>query len=96
MLATATSACAKDIKTVVLTTTPVMHCSGCETRIKDNLRYCKGVKKIETSVEQQTVTVTYDADKTNVENLKASLRKANYEATEVKDADQAPESKDKD
>ena len=34
-----TLACqAKDIKTVVLTTNPEMHCSGCEKKIKENIR----------------------------------------------------------
>ena len=73
---------AKDIKTVVLTTTPQMHCDKCETRIKENLKYIKGIKSIETSVENQSVTVTYDADKTSVEKIKTSLKKANYTATE--------------
>ena len=75
---------AKDIKTVVLTTSPPMHCEGCENRIKSNLRFEKGVKKIITDVEQQKVTITYDADKTNVENLIKGFEKIDYIATEVK------------
>ena len=64
---TMTMASAKDIKTVVLTTVPQMHCENCEKRIKENIRFEKGVKKIVTDVEHQTVTITYDADKTTVE-----------------------------
>lgn len=79
---TALVASAKDIKTVVLTTTPQMHCSGCENRIKENLKYLKGIKGIETSVENQAVTIEYDADKTSVEKIKASLKKINFDATE--------------
>lgn len=30
---------AKDIKTVVFTTTPQMHCEACENKIKSNLRF---------------------------------------------------------
>ena len=41
---------AKDIKTVVFTTTPQMHCAACENKIKSNLRFEKGIKSIETSV----------------------------------------------
>ena len=41
---------AKDIKTVVFTTTPQMHCEACENKIKNNLRFEKGIKNIETSV----------------------------------------------
>ena len=59
-----TSLCAPAAKntaktdTLRVTTTPQMHCSGCENRIKQNIRFVKGVKKIETSVEKQTVTST--------------------------------------
>ena len=63
---TMTIASAKDIKTVVLTTDPQMHCESCEKRIKENIRFEKGIKKIVTDVEHQTVTITYDADKTTV------------------------------
>ena len=41
---------AKYIKTLVVTTTPPMHCRSCENKIKGNLRFKKGVKKIETSI----------------------------------------------
>ena len=74
---------AKDIKTVVVTTTPQMHCNNCELKIKNNLRFEKGVKKIETDIDTQTVTITYDADKTTVEKLKAGFEKFGYEAETV-------------
>lgn len=73
---------AKDIKTVYLTTNPVMHCNSCEMRIKENLKYVKGVKSIETDVASQTVKVTYDADKTTVQKFIDSLKKIQYTATE--------------
>jgi len=85
---------AKDIKTVVLTTTPPMHCEGCEKRIKDNIRFEKGVKKIETNVEQQTVTITYDADKTTVENLIKGFEKIKYVAREVNDGKQVKDTQE--
>jgi copper chaperone CopZ len=78
------SVLAKDIKTVVLTTTPQMHCHNCENKIKNNIRFEKGVKEIQTDLETKNVTVTYDADKTNVENLIAGFKKIGYTATEVK------------
>lgn len=56
----------REIKTVVFTTTPQMHCAACENKIKDNLRFEKGIKNIETSVPNQTVTVKYNADKTTI------------------------------
>ena len=42
-LAIAAVSAAKDIKTVMLTTNPEMHCTGCEKKIKDNIRFEKGI-----------------------------------------------------
>ena len=71
---------AKDIKTLVVTTNPVMHCENCEKRIKSNIRFVKGVKKIETSLEQKTVTITYDADITSESTIIDAFKKISYSA----------------
>ena len=89
MMLTAVVAIAKDIKTVVVTTQPQMHCSGCEDKIKGNLRFEKGVKQIECSIEEQRVTITYDADKTSSEKIIQSFGKFGYKATEVKNEKKA-------
>lgn len=73
-------ASAKDIKTVVFTTNPIMHCESCENKIKSHLRFEKGIKSIDTNVEQQRVTVCYDAQKTNAEKLRQAFNKFGYEA----------------
>jgi len=80
MLMVAMIATAKDIKTVIFTTTPQMHCISCETKIKNNLRFEKGVKAIKTNVEEQKVYVTYDAQKTNEEKLQKAFEKFGYKA----------------
>ncbi|WP_196039365.1 cation transporter, partial [Bacteroides nordii] len=49
----------------------------------------KGVKEFSTDLKTKTVSITYDADKTNVEKLKAGFKKFNYEAEFVKEAKQA-------
>ena len=54
---------AKDIKIVVLNTDPQMHCANCESKIKNNIRFEKGIKEIETNLADKTVTIKYDADK---------------------------------
>jgi copper chaperone CopZ len=84
MMLTAVVALAKDIKTVVVTTNPEMHCENCEKKIKGNLRFEKGVKSIKTDLKTKTVTIEYDADKTNVSNIIKGFKKIKYEATEVK------------
>ena len=83
MLLSVIAASAKDIKTVVFTTNPVMHCENCENKIKGNLRFEKGVKSIETNVEEQHVTVKYDADKTDAAKLQKAFSKFGYTAEVV-------------
>lgn len=80
-LAVATLANAKDIKTVVLNTAPEMHCSSCENKIKSNIKFEKGIKDIETNLENKTVTIKYDADKTDVDKIIAGFKKIDYVAT---------------
>ncbi len=84
MMLTTVVTLAKDIKTVVVTTNPEMHCENCEKKIKGNLRFEKGVKSIKTDLKTKTVTIEYDADKTNVSNIIKGFKKIKYEATEVK------------
>ena len=74
---------AKDMKEYVVTTTPLMSCQNCENKIKGNLRFEKGVKKVETNLKAQTVTVTYDADKTDESKLEKAFGKLNYSVRKV-------------
>lgn len=83
MALSALMASAKDIKTVVLTTSPQMHCESCEKKIKGNLKFEKGVKQIDTNVAEQKVTVEYDADKTSADNIIAAFPKFGYTAKRV-------------
>ena len=64
---------AKDIRTVTLTTQPQMHCANCETKIKNQLRFEKGVKRIDTNVEKQTIVIQYDAERISSALLIKSL-----------------------
>lgn len=72
---------AKDIKTIIVTTNPQMHCEACENKIKSNMRFEKGIKAIETNISRQEVTLTYDADKTTPEKLMKGFEKFGYTAT---------------
>lgn len=80
-------ALAKDIKTVIVTTQPQMHCVNCENKIKKNLRFERGIKDITTSVPDQTVTIKYDAKKTSVEKLLKAFTKFGYTARELKEGE---------
>lgn len=65
--------------TLVVTTTPQMHCSGCENKIKQNIRFVKGTKQITTSVPNQEVTIVYDKRKAAVSDYTAAFAKIGYE-----------------
>lgn len=84
MMLTALVGMAKDIKILVVTTQPQMHCASCVNKIKGNLRFEKGVKLIECNIEEQRVTITYDADKTKPERIIKNFEKFGYKATELK------------
>lgn len=84
LLLVSTAAIAKNIKTAVFTTLPQMHCDNCEQKIKKNVRFVKGVKEIKTDIGQQTVTVTYDADKTSPALIIDGFKRINYNARQLK------------
>lgn len=70
--------------TLRVSTTPQMHCPNCENRIKKNIRFVKGVKKIETSVPNQTVTIIYDKSKSSYDDFSAAFKKIGYSITPKK------------
>lgn len=75
---------AKDFRTVTFKVEQMM-CQNCEKKVKDNIRFEKGMKKLSTDLKAKTVTITYDAEKTNVEQLQAGFKKFKYEAVVVED-----------
>ncbi len=74
------SVCAKEIRTVVFTTTPEMTCANSENKIKDCLQSDNGIQKIETRLAEQEIAITYDADKTSADAFIKSLSKIGYQA----------------
>jgi mercuric ion binding protein len=77
LAAMSTAANAKSVNdTLVVTTTPQMHCANCENKIKNGLRFEKGVKDIFTSVE--------NPDKTDKQKLEGTFPKFGYKARELK------------
>ena len=65
--------------TLTVTTLPQMHCQGCENKIKSNIRFVKGTKKIDTSVEEQKVTIVYDSKKAKYDEYVKAFKKIGYE-----------------
>ena len=64
---------------MVVTTNPQMHCENCEKKIKSNIRFVKGTKKIDTSVKEQKVTIIYDSKKASYKDFVAAFKKIGYE-----------------
>lgn len=90
-LLSVTAVMAKDFRTVVFKVEQ-MECPNCERKVKNNIKYEKGLKEFSTDVKSQTVTITYDAKKTDVKKLQAGFKKFKYEAVVLKEA-QAVETK---
>lgn len=65
--------------TLVVTTQPQMHCENCEKKIKGNIRFVKGTKKIATSVKDQKVTIVYDGRKAKYNDYVEAFKKIGYE-----------------
>lgn len=84
VLLSVASVMAKDFRTVIFKVEQ-LHCENCEKKVKDNIKFEKGVKTFSTQLNEKTVTVTYDAEKTNVEKLKAGFKKFKYEAVVLKE-----------
>lgn len=78
---------AKDMQELIVTTNPPMSCQNCENKIKGNLRFEKGVKKIETNIPDQRVTIEYDADKTTPEQIENAFNKIGYQVRVIEDTE---------
>ena len=75
----------KELLVLAVTTTPEMHCQNCEKKIKENIRFEAGVKKIETNLEKQLVAITYDPSKTDSKKLTQAFAKIGYTIKVISD-----------
>lgn len=74
---------AQTIKEVVFTTEPEIECNNCVNKIKNNLRFEKGVKAINPDLQTKLVTIQYDSEKTDPEKLIKAFAKIKYKAEVV-------------
>ena len=58
-----------------------LHCQGCCDKVMKNIAFEKGVKDIVCDLDTKTVTVTFDADKTNTEAILKAFDKIGKPAT---------------
>ncbi|MDR0763209.1 MAG: heavy-metal-associated domain-containing protein, partial [Bacteroidales bacterium] len=55
-----------------------VHCHACLKRIDKNVPFIKGVVNYEASLEDKSLKIIYNPDKTNEETLKKEVEKANF------------------
>ena len=58
-----------------------IHCQGCCDKIMKNIAFEKGVKDLVCDLDTKTVTVTYDASKTDIPTLLKAFEKIHKPAT---------------
>lgn len=80
----------KDIATVRFETS--IDCENCVNTIMKNVPFEKGVKDVKCDLETKEVTVQYQKDKNNPEQLKRSIEKLGYTAKVVPEKEK-PEAK---
>ena len=78
-LVTSLTAMAAEKKTEVFTLDHQMS-SMCEKRIKDNLRFEKGIEKIDVSLKSNTITITYNPSKTDTAAIIEGFKKIGFTA----------------
>lgn len=60
-----------------------IECNNCVNKVMTNLPQEKGVKDVKCDVKTQEVTVTYQKDKNNPEQIKKSIEKLGFTAKVV-------------
>lgn len=61
-----------------------MRCENCAKRIEKVLKGSEGVSEVQVCLEQKTVSVSFDAQKTTTEALQKALADARFEAEVAK------------
>ena len=72
-------------KTETVTFSVGMHCKSCVAKITDNISFIKGVEDLKVSLDQKTVTITYNPAKTDEATLQKAIEKLGYTAEKVKE-----------
>ena len=70
-------------KTETVTFKVSMHCKNCVAKITDNISFIRGVEDLKVSLDQKTVTITYNPAKTDEATLQKAIEKLGYSAEKV-------------
>ncbi len=63
--------------------TPGVQCDMCKERIEKYLGHEYGITSVKVDIKKKTTTVTWITDRTNIENIKASIANTGYDADDV-------------
>ena len=55
-----------------------LHCENCMKKVQENISFEKGVKDLHVCLDDQTVSIKYDASKTTEDKLKAAIEDLGY------------------
>lgn len=55
-----------------------LHCENCMKKVQENISFEKGVKDLHVCLEDQTVSIKYDASKTTEDKLQAAIEDLGY------------------
>jgi len=70
-----------------------MTCGHCQKRVADAISSLEGVESVEVDLESESVTVSFDPQKTNLDNIKEAIQKAGY-STEIEEEAQEAQAED--
>ena len=68
---------------------PDVQCESCKKRIEEYLKREDGAQKSNVDFKKHVTKVTFVAERTNVENIKAAIANAGYDADDVKADEEA-------
>ncbi len=72
----------KTVAEVTFVTT--VECRNCVKKVEANLPFEQGVKDIKINLDDRTVSIKYDAAKTDPAKLASAIRKLGFDAVELK------------
>ena len=71
-------------KTVKVTYKVNIHCKNCVNKLTDKLSFLKGVEDLKISLDDKTVTITYNPAKTDEAAFVKVIEKSGYTAEKMK------------
>jgi len=82
LAAAASTYAAAQIKTVTIKT-PTVQCTDCKDKIENYLNRYDGVETVKVNVKLKQAVVKYRADRIDVEQIKAAIANAGYDADDL-------------